>query len=102
MGWINPMILIISWTTLLIFFYDITVTSYAQIYQKCIDLGDNGVLSIDKKMRNTPKHFAWFYDYIFDFYSYDTICISNIILCCCFQSHNMFLVFPWNCLLLIS
>ena len=52
MGWINPMILIISWTTLLICFCDITVTSYAQKYQKCIDLGDNGVLSMNKKMKN--------------------------------------------------
>ena len=52
MGWINPMILIISWTTLLIRFCDITVTSYAYKYQKCIDPGDNGVLSMNKKMRN--------------------------------------------------
>ena len=51
MGWINPMILIISWTTLLICFYDIIVTSYAQKYQKRIDLGDSGVLSMNKKMR---------------------------------------------------
>ena len=51
MGWINPMILIISWTTLLICFYDIIVTSYAQKYQKCIDLGDNGVLSMNKKTK---------------------------------------------------
>ena len=50
MGWINPMILIISWTTLLICFYDIIVTSYAQKYQKCIDLGDSGVLSMNKKI----------------------------------------------------
>ena len=52
MGWINPMILIISWTTLLICFYDIIVTSYAEKYQKCIDLGDSGVLSMNKKMKN--------------------------------------------------
>ena len=33
-------------------FCDIIVTSYAQKYQKCIDLGDSGVLSMNKKMRN--------------------------------------------------
>ena len=51
MGWINPMILIISWTTLLICFCDIYVTSYVQKYQKYIDLGDNGVLSMNKEMK---------------------------------------------------